>query len=99
MPRGADDPAADGRLAGVMSTDQEFHLGSCLTDPDAEPCFKTQPRILTPDNTTGWGRFGEHQIFNALRFGLWAWRDRGRADHLDDAACASCCRRGRCRDP
>ena len=32
--------------------------------------FKTYPRNLTPDNTTGMGRFTERQIFNALRYGL-----------------------------
>jgi hypothetical protein len=32
--------------------------------------FITRPRNLTPDNTTGLGRFSEQQIFNALRFGL-----------------------------
>jgi len=32
--------------------------------------FLTRPRNLTPDNTTGLGRFSERQIFNALRFGL-----------------------------
>ena len=32
--------------------------------------FTTRPRNLTPDNTTGLGRFTERQIFNALRFGL-----------------------------
>jgi hypothetical protein len=29
-----------------------------------------RPRNLTPDNTTGIGRFTERQIFNALRYGL-----------------------------
>jgi mono/diheme cytochrome c family protein len=32
--------------------------------------FRTRPRNLTPDNTTGIGRFSERQIFNAMRFGL-----------------------------
>jgi len=32
--------------------------------------FTTRPRNLTPDNSTGLGRFSERQIFNALRFGL-----------------------------
>src|SRR5690606_5311661 len=31
---------------------------------------RTRPRNLTPDNTTGLGRFSERQIFNALRRGL-----------------------------
>ncbi|MEO5511108.1 MAG: c-type cytochrome [Longimicrobiales bacterium] len=49
-----------GFLAGVMDPAQEFVIGP----------FKTRPRNLTPDNTTGLGRFSERQIFNALRFGL-----------------------------
>jgi hypothetical protein len=32
--------------------------------------FKTRPRNLTPENTTGIGRFSERQMFNAIRFGL-----------------------------
>jgi mono/diheme cytochrome c family protein len=32
--------------------------------------FKTSPRNLTPDNTTGLGRFSRRQLFNALRYGL-----------------------------
>jgi len=32
--------------------------------------FTTRPRNLTPDNTTGMGRFSERQIFNSLRYGL-----------------------------
>jgi hypothetical protein len=32
--------------------------------------FKTYPRNLTPDSTTGLGRFTPRQIFNALRYGL-----------------------------
>jgi hypothetical protein len=32
--------------------------------------FKTRARNLTPDNTTGLGRFTTRQIFNALRYGL-----------------------------
>src|SRR5262249_23149316 len=32
--------------------------------------YKTNPRNLTPDNTTGLGRFSRRQIFNALRYGL-----------------------------
>ena len=40
--------------------EQEFKIGP----------FTTRPRNLTPDNTTGLGRFSERQIFNALRFGL-----------------------------
>lgn len=53
-------PAAEGWLAGVRSPQQEFKIGP----------FTTRPRNLTPDNTTGMGRFSERQIFNALRYGL-----------------------------
>ena len=52
-------PAAEGWLAGVMSPLQEFKIGP----------FTTRPRNITPDNTTGIGRFSERQIFNALRHG------------------------------
>lgn len=65
---GGGNPATDGWLAGLRSgVDapsftfvQEFEIGP----------FRTRPRNLTPDNTTGLGRFSERQIFNALRFGL-----------------------------
>ena len=57
---GGNNPAAPGWLAGMRTPDQEFTIGP----------FKTRPRNLTPDNTTGLGRFTERQIFNALRFGL-----------------------------
>lgn len=68
---GGNNPAAEGWLVGMTTPDQEFRIGACtLTDPDAEPCFRTRPRNLTPDNDTGLGRFTERQIFNALRFGL-----------------------------
>lgn len=67
---GGSNPAAKGWLAGVMSPQQEFKIGPCAVDPAAKPCFVTRPRNLTPDNTTGMGRFSERQIFNALRFGL-----------------------------
>jgi mono/diheme cytochrome c family protein len=57
-------PEAVGWLAGNVSTSpsgqQEFQVGP----------FTTRARNLTPDNTTGLGRFSERQIFNALRFGL-----------------------------
>jgi mono/diheme cytochrome c family protein len=67
---GGDNPAGDGWLAGMTKPDQEFLIGACATKPDATPCFRTRPRNLTPDNTTGLGRFSERQIFNALRYGL-----------------------------
>ena len=63
-------PAAKGWLAGVMSPEQEFKIGPCAVTPGAQPCFTTRPRNITPDNTTGIGRFTDRQIFNALRFGL-----------------------------
>ena len=67
---GGENPAAAGWLQGMRTPDQEFRIGPCLMDPQAIPCFLTRPRNLTPDNTTGLGRFSERQIFNALRFGL-----------------------------
>jgi mono/diheme cytochrome c family protein len=64
------DPAVKGYLAGMTSPDQEFLIGPCALTPGAQPCFRTRPRNITPDNTTGIGRFTERQIFNALRYGL-----------------------------
>ena len=57
---GGSNPAAPNWLAGVTDSLQIFTIGP----------FKTRPRNLTPDNTTGTGRFIERQIFNALRYGL-----------------------------
>jgi mono/diheme cytochrome c family protein len=57
---GGDDPAREGWLAGAPTPADTFQFDS----------FITRPRNLTPDNTTGLGRFSERQIFNALRFGL-----------------------------
>ena len=57
---GGPNPAAEGYLSGMRTPEQEFPIGP----------FKTRPRNLTPDNTTGIGRFSERQIFNAIRFGL-----------------------------
>jgi alcohol dehydrogenase (quinone), cytochrome c subunit len=54
------DPSDSDWLGGITRTEQEWQIGP----------FKTRPRNLTPDNTTGMGRFSERQIFNALRFGL-----------------------------
>jgi len=58
---GNDNPAAafwlDGDRDPVL---QEFKIGP----------FTTRARNITPDNTTGLGRFSERQIFNALRYGL-----------------------------
>jgi mono/diheme cytochrome c family protein len=67
---GGTNPAAPGYLAGMTSPEQAFKIGPCANDPAAKPCWITRPRNLTPDNTTGMGRFTERQIFNAIRFGL-----------------------------
>jgi mono/diheme cytochrome c family protein len=65
-------PDAQTFLVGVTSSrpDLEFLIGPCAFQKGAQPCFRTRPRNLTPDNLTGLGRFTERQIFNALRFGL-----------------------------
>lgn len=57
---GGSNPAAAGWLDGQRIPEQIFQIGP----------FKTYPRNITPDNTTGIGRFSERQIFNALRYGL-----------------------------
>lgn len=57
---GGSNPASPMWLAGVQDSLQIFQIGP----------FKTRPRNLTPDNTTGLGRFSTRQIFNALRYGL-----------------------------
>lgn len=59
---GGTNPAAKGWLAGAADDDPAavFKIGP----------FTTRARNLTPDNTTGLGRFSERQIFNALRYGL-----------------------------
>lgn len=58
---GGSNPAAFGWLDGDRIPEvQEFKIGP----------FTTRARNLTPDNTTGLGRFSERQIFNALRYGL-----------------------------
>jgi mono/diheme cytochrome c family protein len=57
---GFDNPAGEGWLQGARTPDQEFKIGP----------MTMRPRNLTPDNTTGLGRFTERQIFNALRYGL-----------------------------
>ena len=67
---GGSDPSSKDWLIGVNGPGQEFLIGPCRVDPAAKPCFHTRPRNLTPDNTTGLGRFSERQIFNALRYGL-----------------------------
>ena len=57
---GGPNPAQKGFLAGMTDSTQAFKIGP----------FTTRPRNLTPDNTTGMGRFTERQIFNSLRYGL-----------------------------
>ena len=57
---GIDNPASAAWLSGARAPEQEFKVGP----------FRTYPRNITPDNTTGIGRFSERQIFNALRYGL-----------------------------
>jgi len=67
---GGSDPTAKTWLSGARTPADEFLIGPCAVTPGAMPCFHTRPRNLTPDNTTGLGRFSERQIFNALRYGL-----------------------------
>jgi len=60
---GGSNPAAFGWLDGARSEVldvQFFKIGP----------FTTRAKNLTPDNTTGTGRFTERQLFNALRYGL-----------------------------
>jgi mono/diheme cytochrome c family protein len=59
---GAEKPTPDEPrfLAGYLPDTPPFEIGP----------FKTRPRNLTPDNTTGLGRMSARQIFNALRYGL-----------------------------
>lgn len=67
---GGANPAAEGWLAGMRNPAEEFLIGACATKPGATPCYRTRARNLTPDNSTGMGRFSERQIFNSLRYGL-----------------------------
>jgi mono/diheme cytochrome c family protein len=67
---GGANPTSPNWLSGARTPENEFRIGPCADTPGAQPCFHTRPRNLTPDNTTGLGRFSERQIFNALRFGL-----------------------------
>ena len=57
---GGPNPSAKGYLVGMTDPTGEFVIGP----------FKTRVRNITPDNTTGIGRFTERQIFNSLRYGL-----------------------------
>jgi FtsP/CotA-like multicopper oxidase with cupredoxin domain len=66
---GRGNPMVAGWMAGMppeplFDTPASFEL-----DFEIGP-FTTRARNLTPDNTSGIGRFTERQIFNALRFGL-----------------------------
>jgi mono/diheme cytochrome c family protein len=67
---GGGDPSREGWLAGLREPDQsgDPRCTYCQELPIGE--FRARPRNLTPDNTTGLGRFSERQIFNALRYGL-----------------------------
>ena len=62
-------PSSSGWLAGVASPNDEFVIGGCFVDP-SQPCFHGRAKNLTPDKTTGIGRFTDRQLFNALRYGL-----------------------------
>src|SRR5258705_13997452 len=44
----------------MRDTTEQFRIGP----------FITRPKNLTPDNTTGMGRFTQRQVFNSLRYGL-----------------------------
>ncbi|MDX1548403.1 MAG: c-type cytochrome [Rhodothermales bacterium] len=62
---GGGNPAAPNWLTGWNPSSppggfQDFQIGP----------YHVYARNLTPDNTTGLGRFSERQIFNALRYGL-----------------------------
>jgi mono/diheme cytochrome c family protein len=61
---GVDNPASPVWLSGWRPEFPEL-VGKTPVGP-----FTTYSRNLTPDNTTGLGRFSERQIFNALRYGL-----------------------------
>jgi len=62
-------PDRDGWLAGMASSSGPV-AGSVFAREWQIGPFRTRPRNLTPDNSTGMGRFSERQIFNALRYGL-----------------------------
>ncbi|HEX6251194.1 MAG TPA: hypothetical protein VFZ56_07165 [Gemmatimonadaceae bacterium] len=65
---GGGDPGREGWLAGLRGQPPTVLAPYVIEFPIGP--FKTRPRNLTPDNTTGMGRFSERQVFNALRFGL-----------------------------
>ncbi len=60
--RGKVDPNDPNWLAGYMpgTPGQPFQIGP----------FQTYPANITPDTTTGIGRFTDRQIYNELRYGL-----------------------------
>jgi len=66
---GNSSPEKPGWLGGITSPNQAFVLGPCFQDPKA-PCFAGRPKNITPDKTTGIGRWTDQQLFNALRYGL-----------------------------
>lgn len=66
---GGGQPDRDGWLAGLRGAPTTV-APYTIEFPIGPVPFRTRPRNLTPDNTTGIGRFSERQIFNALRFGL-----------------------------
>jgi mono/diheme cytochrome c family protein len=66
---GGGQPDRDGWLAGLRDA-PTIVAPYAIEFPIGPVPFRTRPRNLTPDNTTGIGRFTERQIFNALRFGL-----------------------------
>jgi mono/diheme cytochrome c family protein len=67
---GGGHPAREGWLAGVSSGEPDADARCTFCRPFRIGPFTTRPRNLTPDNTTGLGRFSERQIFNSLRYGL-----------------------------
>jgi mono/diheme cytochrome c family protein len=66
---GRSNPASPNWLRGLVPPEQQVLPSPFeIVFPIGE--FKVYPRNLTPDNTTGLGRFTERQIFNSLRYGL-----------------------------
>jgi mono/diheme cytochrome c family protein len=59
-PPNGSNPGGAAWLSGIRDEAEAFPIGP----------FKTRPRNLTPDNTSGLGRMSARQIFNALRYGL-----------------------------
>jgi mono/diheme cytochrome c family protein len=66
---GRSNPASPNWLRGYLPLEQQVHPGPYEVAFPIGP-FTTYARNLTPDNSTGIGRFSERQIFNALRYGL-----------------------------